>query len=303
MIEMPKLGRNKTSLAALASVVVALVVMGIKYVAYLATGSVALYSDALESIVNVLTAIAALVAIEVSSRPPDRHHPFGHHKAEYFAAVLEGVLIVVASLMIMRQAANAFLQPQPMRAPLTGLAINGAATALNAAWAWFLLSRGRAWRSPALMGGAQHVSTDVWTSLAVLAGLGLAFLTNWTVLDPLLASAVALNILWTGFRLTRESMSSLMDEAVGAETDGLIRETIRANGAGALQVHDLRTRSAGRATFIEFHLVVPGEMTVQDSHAICDRVEDALRLAVDGSQITIHVEPQDKAKAKGAVEI
>lgn len=289
--------------AAAASIALALLVMGIKAGAYWLTGSVALYSDALESTVNVVTAAAALVAIRVSSRPADSDHPFGHHKAEYFAAVLEGTLIIVAALLIMHEAYDAFLHPHPLANIGSGFVVSMLATAINAGWGAYLMRRGRMWRSPALIADGLHVLTDVWTTLAVLAGLILAAMTGWHWLDPLLASLVALHILWTGYQLTMGSLSGLLDEAVSPQIQSQIEAAIKANGDGALQVHAIRTRHAGRATFIEFHLVVPGRMTVRESHAICDRLEQALEAAIPGADVTIHVEPDHKAKDDGAVEI
>jgi cation diffusion facilitator family transporter len=295
---------NKTlSVLAVASIAVAFVVMAIKYVAYLTTGSVALYSDALESVVNVITAIAALVAIRIAQRPADRRHPFGHHKAEYVAVALEGALIVVAALMILQQAYMAWLAPRALNEPVLGLAINAAATALNALWAFVLINRGRALRSPALIADGWHLVTDVVTSLGVLVGLILAAVTGWAILDPLLAAVVAVNILWTGWRITTSSVSGLMDESATAEIMNEIRRAIAANADGALQVHDLRTRTAGSATFVEFHLVVPGAMTVARSHEICDRIEAALHQQIPDAQILIHVEPEAEAKTKGAIVI
>ncbi len=292
--------RDVTWVAA-ASIVVALAVMGIKYLAYLKTGSVALYSDALESIVNVVTAVVALVTIRISARPADRRHQFGHHKAEYFSAVLEGVLIVVAALLILREAYDAFFKPRALVEPLLGIAIASAATALNIAWASFLVVWGGRHKSPALVADGWHLTTDVITSVGVLAGLALVWATGWQTLDSLLATAVALNILWTGWRLMRESVSSLMDEAVAGDVGHQIRAVIQANAQGALEVHDLRTRTAGRATFIEFHLVVPGTMTVAEAHAICDRLEAAIGREINGSQVLIHVEPEGEARHKGVV--
>jgi cation diffusion facilitator family transporter len=288
---------------AVTSIGVALAVLGIKYVAYLMTGSVALFSDALESIVNVLTAVAALIAIRIASQPPDRGHPFGHHKAEYFAAVLEGALIIVAAMMIFHEAYQALNEPRALTQPAAGMLVNGLATAINAGWAWVLISRGRAWNSPALEGDGHHLFADVFTSVGVLAGLTLATMTGWTFLDPLLAGAVALNILRIGYNLAIESMSKLMDQAASPEIQARIAEAIRANGEGALQVHDIRTRTAGPQTFIEFHLVVPGEMTVEAAHDICDRLEDAIEKALENTDVVIHVEPDHKAKHKGAVEL
>lgn len=298
-----RLPQNKHHLVAVTSIGVAFAVMGIKYIAYLMTGSVALLSDALESIVNVLAAIAALIAIRVGSNPPDRRHPFGHQKAEYFSAVLEGTLIIVAALLIFHEAYGAFWNPRMLTDPAGGLAVNGVATALNAGWAWFLIDRGRVWKSPALAGDGRHLLSDVITSVGVLAGLILATLTGWAILDPLLASIVALNILRMGYDLTARSISQLMDEAAPADVQAVIRGAIRASANGALQAHDLRTRIAGPATFVEFHLVVPGTMSVKDAHVICDRVEAAIEAELPGAEVVIHVEPDHKAKCAGAVEV
>ncbi len=294
---------SRHQLVAANSIIIALAVMGIKYVAYLMTGSVALFSDALESIVNLLTAIAALIAIRVGAHPPDRGHPFGHHKAEYFSAVLEGTLIIIAALLIFREAWAALLEPRALTEPVAGLAVNGLATAINAGWAWLLINRGRAWNSPALTGDAKHLLADVITSVGVLAGLILATLTGWSILDPLLAAGVALNILRMGYELARESMSQLLDAAAPPEIEARIREAIKSNADGALQAHDVRTRTAGPTTFIEFHLVVPGAMSVEAAHDICDRLEDAIEASIAGAQVVIHVEPEYKAKRKGAVEV
>ena len=290
---------DKLKLAAIASIAVAMLVLALKYLAYWVTGSVALYSDALESIVNLITAVVALYAIHVSAQPADRRHQFGHHKAEYFSAVLEGVLIVVAALLIFHEAYDAFLRPRALSEPLRGLAINGLATAVNAGWSYFLLTWGRRQRSPALVGDGWHLLTDVATSVGVIIGLLLAMLTGWQLLDPALAALVAANILWAGWRLVRESVSGLMDEAVTSEVARHIRQVISDNAHGAIEAHDVKTRTAGRVTFIEFHLVVPGSMTVAASHLICDRIEAALTTSVHGAQVLIHVEPEEEAKATG----
>jgi cation diffusion facilitator family transporter len=290
---------DKLKVAAVISIAVAAVVLALKFLAYWITGSVALYSDALESIVNLITALVALYALHISAQPADRRHQFGHHKAEYFSAVLEGVLIVLAALLIVREAYDALILPRRLNEPVQGLLINGAATLINAAWSYFLLTWGRSQRSPALVADGWHLLTDVATSLGVLAGLALATLTGWQVLDPLLAAVVATNILWAGWRLMRDSISGLMDEAVTAEVARRIRDVISNNAEGAIQAHDVKTRTAGRVTFIEFHLVVPGGMTVASSHQICDRIEHALADAIPGAEVLIHVEPEHKAETSG----
>jgi cation diffusion facilitator family transporter len=285
------------------NIIVAVAVTGIKVLAYRATGSVALYSDALESIVNVITAIAAFAAVRIANQPPDRGHPFGHHKAEYFAAGLVGALIVVAAGVILKEAWDAWRHPRAIEALAVGLLLSTLATVVNGAWSWFLITRGRAWRSPAVTADGWHLLTDVATSVGVLVGLVLVLLTGWTVLDPLLAAGVAINILWAGWRITRESVGGLMDEAPTPEILAQIRRVVAGSAGGALQVHDLRTRTAGRAIFIEFHLVVPGAMSVTEAHDICDRIEMALESTIDGADVVIHVEPEGEAKAKGALNL
>jgi cation diffusion facilitator family transporter len=283
------------------SIAVGLVVLGLKYAAYHLTGSVALLSDAIESIVNVVTAIVALLAITLSAKPADDEHPYGHHKAEYFSAVLEGVLIVLAAILILREAYFSYLEPRKLDAPWLGLAVNAAATAINASWAWLLIRQGRARRSPALTADGQHLLTDVVSSIGVLGGVGVAALTGIAILDPILAALVALNILWAGWGLMKESLSGLMDEAIAPATLISIKRIISSHADGAIEAHDLRTRRAGSMTFIDFHLVVAGTTTVSAAHAICDNLERAIRQEIGEALITIHVEPDDKAKHSGIV--
>ncbi|MDB5504999.1 MAG: cation efflux protein [Tardiphaga sp.] len=292
-----------TSVRSLAqgSIVVGFAVLGLKYVAYHLTGSVALLSDAIESIVNVVTAVVALLAVSLSAKPADEEHPYGHHKAEYFSAVLEGVLIVLAAILILREAYASYLAPRALDAPWLGLAVNGLATVLNAGWAWALIHRGRQLRSPALVADGRHLLTDVVSSIGVLGGVGVAALLNIPILDPILAALVALNILWAGWGLMRESLSGLMDEAIPPATLVAIKKIISTQSAGAIEAHDLRTRRAGRMTFIDFHLVVAGSTTVSAAHQICDNLEGAIREEIGEALITIHVEPDDKAKHSGIV--
>lgn len=292
-----RLGRATT--LAIGSVVVAIAVLALKAAAWWLTGSVALLADALESVVNVAAATAALVAVRFSSLPADANHPYGHAKAEYFSAVLEGVLIVVAALLILNQSWGALAAPRAPDQPALGLAISALASGVNAAWAMHLMKHGRALRSPALVADARHLWSDVVTSAGVILGVGLVAATGILWLDPLLAALTAGNILFSGFRLLRESVGGLMDEAVPAATLDRIRRIVAEQAEGAIEAHDLRSRHAGRFTFLEFHLVVPGAMTVAQSHEICDRIEAALKADLHTAIITIHVEPEGKAKQKG----
>lgn len=284
---------------AIGSIAVGALVLALKTLAWWMTGSVALLSDALESTVNLAAAFAALVAISVAARPADDNHPFGHHKAEFFSAVLEGVLIIVAALFIFKESYAGFFSPRVMEMPFEGLAVNAIATAINGGWAFVLIRQGRLRKSPALVADGRHLWADVVTSGGVAVGVLLAIITGWWVLDPIMAALVAVNVLWSGFRLVRESLSGLMDEAVSDDILSTIRNIIATEANGAVQAHDLKTRHAGSAVFIEFHLVVPGDTTVFDAHEICDRIEAALKGAVSGARISIHVEPEHKEKLNG----
>jgi cation diffusion facilitator family transporter len=292
---------DKIQKLAIGSIFVGTLVLVLKYAAYYMTGSIALYSDALESIINVVTAVAAFMAVRLSATPADANHPYGHHKVEYFSAVLEGVLIIVAALAILREAYLGLLSPTVIDAPARGLAVNAVASVINAVWSWLLIREGRRLRSPALVADGRHLLTDVVTSVGVIGGLLLVPLTGWSWLDPVLAAIVAFNILWSGWGLIKESIGGLMDEALPETTLVRVREIIAINAEGALEAHDLRTRHAGRMTFIDFHLVVPGSMSVTDAHDICDRLERALKAHIEDALITIHVEPDEKAKHAGIV--
>jgi len=281
------------------SIIVATIVFGLKLAAWRLTGSVALYSDALESIVNVATAALAWITIRISHRPADKGHPFGHYKAEYLSAVVEGVLILLAAFLIFNEAVSALRQPHGLQTPALGMTVNAVASVINGFWAWVLVSAGRRARSPALEADGRHVLADVVTSAGVLAGLALVLLTGWQFIDSVVAIAVGIHILWQGWKVTASSVDGLMDSAVKEEDGARIRDTILANADGAIEVHDIKTRTAGHVSFIEFHLVVDGSMSVAASHAICNRIEAALAREIAGARVTIHVEPDDESKRDG----
>lgn len=286
---------------AFGSIVVGIIVLGLKLLSWQMTGSIALLSDALESTVNVATAIAALVAIRVAALPADANHPYGHHKAEFFSAILEGVMIIIAAILILHQSYLGLMTPKKLDAPLSGLMVNGLASVINAVWCWVLISYGRKLRSPALVADGRHLLTDVVSSVGVTFGVLIAISTGWAILDPLMAGLVGVNILWSGWRVMMESMSGLLDESVPDATLAEVREIISVEAVGAVEAHDLRTRHAGIATFIEFHLVVPGDLTVTAAHEMCDRIETVLKARISGCVVTIHVEPEHKAKHNGIV--
>jgi cation diffusion facilitator family transporter len=285
--------------AAWGSLVVSIVVLSMKGAAYWLTGSVALLSDALETVINVVAALGALVALRLSALPPDANHLYGHSKAEYLSALAEGALVLLTAVLIAHEAWGGWQNPHAPQTPFLGIGLNAAAGVINLVWALVLIRGGRKWKSPALIAGGRHLMTDVWTTAAVLVAFALVPLTGYLRLDPLVAGFVALNILWTGYGMLRQSMGALMDEVADPEAVAELRKIISASAEGAIEAHDLRTRTSGSVTFIEFDLVVPGTMTVQDSHDICDRVEDALRAHLGHAVINIHVEPEREAKQTG----
>ena len=287
---------------ATASIAVAFLVMGLKFLAWWLTGSVALFSDALESIVNVIAASIAWYAIRVSHTPADDDHPFGHTKAEYFSAVVEGALIIIAAVLIIEEAVQALYRGPTLEAnPGLGMGVNVLATGINAVFANLLIRTGRNARSPALVADGKHIMSDVVTSVGVLAGLSLALVTGWLWLDSVMAILVSINILWEGWKVMSGSVNGLMDTSIDNETLEAVRSTIALHATGAIEFHDLKTREAGTARFAEFHLVVPSDMTVLAAHEICDQIEGALKKSMPGINVLIHVEPAHKAKDHGAI--
>jgi cation diffusion facilitator family transporter len=281
------------------SIAIGCLVLVMKGAAWWITGSAALYSDALETIVNVAASVIALWALRFAAIPPDANHPYGHDKVEFFAAVIEGVLIVIAALSIFRHAWETWQEPHPLGMIAEGLALNAVATILNGFWSALLIRTGRRIRSPALIADGRHLLADVVTSIGVAVGVGLVVLTGYLVLDPILAAATGVYVLWSGMMMIFSSVGGLMDAAPEPAVVHRIRELVAESAAGALEAHDLRMRHAGKLTFLEFHLVVPGSMTVAESHEICDRIEEALRAEMQHLVITIHVEPEEKAKQHG----
>ncbi len=283
------------------SIAVGLVVLALKTGAWWVTGSAALFSDAAESVVNVAAGVVALLALRLAARPADANHPYGHDKVEFFAAVIEGSMIVLASVLIVEQAWQGFLHPTPIEQGGIGLALNAGSSVLNAIWAALLLRRGRTLRSPTLVADGKHLMSDVVTSAAVLIGVALVLVTGIGWLDPAMAVLAAAYVLVSGILVIKGSVGGLMDMAAASPIVDRIRAIVALQAEGAIEVHDLRTRHAGRITFLEFHLVVPGAMQVQDAHEICDRIEAALKAEMEDLMITIHVEPEVKAKHHGVL--
>jgi cation diffusion facilitator family transporter len=288
---------------ALLSVLAAVLTIVLKGVAWGITGSAGLLSDALESFVNLLAAITAYVSLWYASHPADATHTYGHEKIEFFASGLEGVLIALAGLGTVGIAIERLINPKPLTNLDHGLLISGIAMALNFAVAVILLKAGRAHRSIVLEADGQHLMSDVYTTLGVLGGLVLVWVTGWVWLDPVLAIFVGLNILLTGFRLIRRSFNGLMDHALSPEERTKLRAAIRAALPPNTDFHALRTRQAGRRTFAEFHLLVPGRRSVSDAHKLSHVVEDSLRSSFPDLTVTIHIEPIDEKSSWEAQEL
>lgn len=281
------------------SVGVALMTILLKSAAWWVTGSVSLLSDALESLVNLAGATFGLMMVTVAARPADEDHPYGHHKAEYFSSGFEGVLIVVAALLIMGFAIGRLMQPQPLEQLNWGMGLSLVSTLFNGVLAWIMLQAARWHRSMALEGDARHLFTDVWTSGGVLIGLVLVMLTNWLWLDAVVAIGVALNILREGVRLVWKSSQGLMDGAVESKTRTTIQEVLDQfekldGGSEVVRMDHVRTRLAGKRCFINVHMHVPADWTMGQAAAFRERVELALMHAVPGLHATIELLPLNR---------
>jgi cation diffusion facilitator family transporter len=275
------------------SIAAAVVTIGLKTAAYLITGSVGLLSDAVESLVNLLGGIMALAMLTVAARPADEDHAYGHGKAEYFSSGLEGGLILVASVSIAVAAGLRLITPKPLHELGFGLSVSVAASAVNLVVALIILRAGRKHRSITLEANAKHLLADVWTSVGVLAGIGLVVVTDWDWLDPVVAMLVAGNVGWTGISILRRSVGGLMDTAIpGAELEA-VRGILSGYEAGGVKFHALRTRQAGQRRFISVHVLVPGDWTVQRGHELLERIEAEIRSRVADATVFTHLESLD----------
>lgn len=275
------------------SIVTALLTIGLKAAAYLLTGSVGLLSDALESTVNLVAAVAMLVALVVAARPPDEEHAYGHDKAEYFSSGFEGALILVAAAGIVWAALPRLLHPEPLEQAGLGLAVSLAASALNFGVARVLRRAALRHRSITLEADAEHLMTDVWTSAGVLAGVGLVALTGWLWLDPLIALLVAANIVWSGVGLMRRSMLGLLDTALPSEELEAIQAVLARYEGNGIRFHALRTRQAGARRFVSLHVLVPGDWSVQRGHTLLEQLEHEIGVALPSTHVMTHLEPLD----------
>jgi cation diffusion facilitator family transporter len=277
--------------AAVLSLATGITILGMKAAAYLVTGSVALLSDAAESIVNVIAANIALISLIVASAPPDDRHQYGHAKAEYLSSATEAAMVGVAGLVIIGMAVNRLLRPQPLDQLPLGLGLMAVASVANLAVSWLLLRISRAQQSIALEVSAKHLMSDVITSVGVFVGLGLVLLTGWAPLDAMAAIVVGANILWMGIGLYRRSISGLMDAGLPGEEEARIRQILDAHRNEIVDYHAMRTRQAGSDRFLDLHLVLHRSMTLGEAHALTDHLEQHLAEVLPGIDVTIHMEP------------
>jgi cation diffusion facilitator family transporter len=277
------------------SIGASLLTMALKFGAFFLTGSVGLFSDAVESVVNLTAGIIALLAIVLAHRPADSAHAYGHGKVEYFSSGAEGILICLAAVGIAYASVQRFVHPQPLEHLGAGIVVATLAGGVNLVAARVMLRAAREYDNIVLEADARHLLTDVWTSAGLVGALAVMRFAPpaWQVLDPVLGVVMSVHIVWTGVGLVRRSVAGLMDEGLPPrEVDAIVDAIAQVAGAGA-QYHALRTRRAGAVRFVDFHLLVPGSMTVQQSHDLCCAIEDGIRAVLPGAQTTIHVEPRE----------
>lgn len=289
--------RGDLSRWALVSIAAAITTIALKTLAWWITGSVGLLSDAAESVVNLVAAVGAFIALRIAARPSDDDHNFGHSKSEYFSAVLEGAMIVVAAGFICYSAVERLINPRELESVGIGLGLSVIASVVNGLVAWKLMSVGRKFRSAALEADGKHLLTDVWTTAGVIVGVALVALTGWARLDAIVAIAVAINIIVVGWRLVRDSTMGLMDTVIPEADRAVVDAVLESFRSDGVDFHDVRTREAGHLRFVQLHMLVPGDWTVRRGHDLAEQVEAGLRAAVDDVRCTIHIEPIDDPRS------
>lgn len=296
---------NRSSLTRYAwlSIAAAFATIGLKGLAYYLTGSIGLLSDAVESLVNLLGATIALSMLMIAAHPPDEEHQYGHSKAEYFASGAEGILILVAAAGIAITAVHRIISPRPIEQAGAGLIVSTIASLINLGVARILLYVGKTNNSITLEADARHLMTDVWTSVAVIGGVGAVALTGWRLVDPVVALAVAVNIVWTGYRLIQRSISGLMDAALPNEEHQIISKILDGYRQQGIQFHSLRTRQAAGRRFISIHVLVPGKWTTHRGHHLVDKIEIDICSALPGATVFTHLEPVEDPLSSQDIEL
>lgn len=285
------------------SVAAAVTTIALKAAAFFLTGSVGLLSDAVESFVNLIAAVVALFALRIAERPPDKEHAYGHTKAEYFASIAEGTFILIASVSIGLAAVNRLFHPEPISQPVLGVVISGLASLVNFLVAMLLLKTGKKYRSITLEADAHHLMTDVWTSVAVVVGILVVWITNIQILDPIIALAVAANIVFTGFRILRESALGFMDTAIPDPDMAELTKILDSYCTGGIMYHGLRTRKSASRWFVSFHVLVPGAWTVRRGHNLLERIEKDIRRTFSNMTVTTHLEPLEDPRSNDDISI
>jgi len=285
------------------SIGAAVVTITVKAAGAWITGSVGLLSDAAESVVNLVAAIVALFALRVAAQPPDENHPYGHSKAEYFSAAVEGLMIFVAAAIIVYTAIERLFNPRPLEQIGLGLTLSVAGSIVNGAVAYVLLRKGREHNSATLVADGKHLITDVITSAAVLIGVALVTITGIPRLDPVVALLAGVNILWTGFNLVRNSVHGLMDIAIPAKDFDTLKDVLAGYTSDDVSFHALRTRVAGNRYFASFHVLVPGDWTVKRGHDLTEDIIDAIVARLPSLRVDAHLEPREDPRSYEDIEI
>jgi len=299
----PRFDRRSLRRYAWLSIAAAVATIALKAAAYLVTGSVGLLSDALESFVNLAGALMALWMLSLAARPPDANHAYGHGKAEYFSSGVEGGLILIAAISIAVTAVERLLNPRPLEQVGLGLGVSVVASAINLGVSLVLMRAARQYDSITLKANAHHLMTDVWTSAGVLLGVGLVVVTGWLWLDPVVALAVAANIVWTGTKIVHASVQGLMDVALPAEEQERIRSVLERYASEEVNYHALRTRQSGPRRFVSVHILVPGAWSVMDGHDLVERIEADLRATLPMLSVLTHLEPLEDPAAHDDLEL
>jgi cation diffusion facilitator family transporter len=289
----------KKSLASIVwfSIIASILTIFIKSAAYYITGSVGFLSDAMESFINLAAAIVAFVMLTIAARPPDKEHPFGHDKAEYFSSLIEGLLIVLAAVGIVYAAINRILHPEPLEELTIGMTLSVLATLINFVTAKILLYYGRKHNSITLEADSHHLMTDVWTTIGIIMGILLVKFTNWQLLDPIMAIAVAISIVYTGTKLIIRSTSGLMDSKLSEKELFIIKQILDQYKEQGIEYHALYTRQSASKKFITFHLLIPGDLTMHNAHEFSKMIEKEITVQLPYSDVFIHLEPLNDPEA------
>ncbi|MEI6533517.1 MAG: cation diffusion facilitator family transporter [Candidatus Roizmanbacteria bacterium] len=279
------------------SLLAAIVTITLKFYAYFLTGSVGLLSDALESVVNLVAAVTAIFILQLSEKPPDDKHVYGHSKAEYFSSVFEGILILIAAVTIIYSSYEKILKPTAISDPYIGLIIAGLASCVNGGVAWYLFIIAKKHKSIVLEADAHHLMTDVYTSIGVIGGLILTAITRLYIIDPIIALLVAINIIFTGVSIIKKSASGLMDIVIPENELNILNDILEKYKKNDVEFHGVRTRQSGVRRFVSLHVLVPGSWSVKQGHDLCEQIESTIRKNIQKVSVFTHLEPVEDPRS------